>query len=69
MMVAGDKLLVTVEETGEIALVEASPENYTELARFPAIEGQTWNPFALVGPYLIVRNEKEAACYELPQAE
>jgi outer membrane protein assembly factor BamB len=69
MIVAGDKLLVTVEETGEISLVEASPEKQVELARFQAIEGQTWNPFALVGPYLLLRNESEAACYKLPQAE
>jgi outer membrane protein assembly factor BamB len=69
MMIAGDKLLVTVEETGEIALVEASPKKQTELGRFQAIAGQTWNPLALVGPYLLVRNETEAACYELPQEE
>ena len=66
MMIAGDKLLVTVEETGEMALLAATPRQQQELARFPALTGQTWNPFALVGRYLLVRNETEAACYELP---
>jgi outer membrane protein assembly factor BamB len=36
------------------------------LGRFQAIEGMTWNTIALYGPYLLVRNAEEAACYELP---
>jgi hypothetical protein len=29
----------------------------------------TWNNFALYGPYLLVRNSEEAACYKLPLEE
>ena len=36
------------------------------LARMPAIEGKTWNNFALYGPYLAVRNAQEAAVFRLP---
>ncbi|HEV2968748.1 MAG TPA: PQQ-binding-like beta-propeller repeat protein [Pirellulales bacterium] len=61
----GDLLLVESDE-GEIALVELSPEAHHELGKFEAIEGQTWNNLCLFGRYLLVRNSREAACYELP---
>ena len=64
-----DDLILISAETGEVALVEASPERYRELGRFQAIEGKTWNNPALAGPYLLVRNDREAACYVLPLAE
>lgn len=68
ILLVGELLLVQ-SESGEVALVEPSPERYQELGRFQAIEGKTWNAPALAGRYLLVRNAEEAACYELPQAE
>ena len=48
-------------------LVEATPERKNNvLGRFQAIEGKTWNTFALYGSRLVVRNGEEAACYRLP---
>jgi outer membrane protein assembly factor BamB len=62
----GDLLLVLTEE-GEVVLVEATPDSPNNvLGRFQAIEGMTWNNMALSGPYLLVRNAEEAACYKLP---
>ena len=29
-------------------------------------KGKTWNQPALAGRYLLVRNNRQAACYELP---
>ena len=63
-----DLLLVETEE-GEIVLVDPSPLAHVEVARFAALDGKTWNPPALAGPYLLVRNDREAACYELPLRE
>ena len=63
----GDMLLVLSEE-GEVALVELSPAKENILARFQAIDGITWNMPALAGKHLLVRNAREAACYELPLA-
>jgi len=64
LLVAG--LLLVQTEEGELVLVEPSPEAYRELGRFPALDGKTWNPPALAGSTLLVRNDREAAAYELP---
>lgn len=61
-----DDLLLVQSDTGRVALVEASPRGYRELASFQAIEGKTWNTPTLAGRMLLVRNDREAACYELP---
>jgi hypothetical protein len=64
-ILAGDLLLVGAE-SGEVILLDPSPEESRELTRFYALKGKTWNPPALAGQYLVVRNDKEAACYRLP---
>lgn len=64
-----DDVLVVQAETGEVAFVEASPEGFRELARFDALDGRTWNHPVLAGSLLLVRNDQEAACYELAAAD
>ncbi|MCS1409495.1 MAG: Outer membrane protein assembly factor BamB [Verrucomicrobia subdivision 3 bacterium] len=61
-----DDTLLIQAENGDIALVAADPKAFRELARFPAIDGKTWNVPTLAGEYLLVRNDREAACYRLP---
>ncbi len=63
----GDLLLIT-QEWGAVALVALDPAAFKELTRFQAIEGKTWNNPALAGDLLLVRNDREAACYQLPLA-
>lgn len=60
-----DDLLVVQAESGEVVLVEISPKKPRERARFPALQGKTWNNPALVHDLLLVRNDHEAACYRL----
>lgn len=64
VLLAGGHLIITTEE-GEVALVKASPSEYTEVARFPALQGQTWNYPALANGRLLVRNSSEMAAYDI----
>jgi outer membrane protein assembly factor BamB len=64
ILVGGGNLIVTTEE-GEIVLVRATPEQHTEVARFSALEGRTWNIPAIADGRLLVRNATQMACYKL----
>ncbi|MBT3483369.1 MAG: PQQ-like beta-propeller repeat protein [Opitutales bacterium] len=65
LILVNDLLLLTAEN-GDIMLFDPTPEEPRVLGTFKALEGKSWNPPALVGPYLLVRNHLEAACYRIP---
>jgi outer membrane protein assembly factor BamB len=65
-LIGVDDLLLIQAESGEVVLVEANPAAFRELGRFQAISGKTWNNPAISGHRLLVRNDHEAACFELP---
>lgn len=60
----GDLLLIQTER-GSVVLARATPEKLTELGRIGALSSKTWNPPTLAGNWLLVRNDREAVCYEL----
>jgi outer membrane protein assembly factor BamB len=65
VLLAGGLLLVQAED-GDVVAVEPVPEGLHELGRLAALPGRTWNTLALAGRRLLVRNDREAVCYELP---
>jgi len=57
--------LIVMSDAGELALVKATPTEYSEVARFAALQGQTWNYPAIAGGRLFVRNANEMAAYKI----
>ena len=62
----GSTLLV-VSESGELALVEASPKGYHEIGSIQVLDSDepSWSNPAFSAPYLLVRNAHQAACYRM----
>jgi outer membrane protein assembly factor BamB len=66
-LLVGD-LYLLMAESGQLVLLRPTPDGPNELARFRVFNDKTWNPIALAGDLLLVRNDQEAACLRLKLA-
>lgn len=69
LLLENSGLLLIAAEDGQVVLVPADPNGFTEIASFKALEGKTWNHPVLIGDHLYLRNAQEAAAYKLPLTE
>ena len=66
-LIVGDTVVVQ-NENGTVHACAASPDGFHELGQIAALSSKTWNQPAVAGRYLLVRNDREAVCWELPAA-
>ncbi len=68
-LLIGEHYLQMSEIPGALVLLRPMPDGANELGRFRVFDEKTWNPLALSGDLLLVRNDREAACIRLPLAK
>ncbi len=61
-----DDLVIVQNENGAVHLAAAVPGGFQEFGQIAALNSKTWNHPVLAGRYLLLRNDREAVCYELP---
>lgn len=57
--------LIVMSDNGELILVRATPQQHSEVARFQALQGKSWNYPAIAGGRLLVRNATEMAAFNI----
>lgn len=61
-----NEMLLIQAELGRIILVKADPQEFVEVTALDALNERTWNHPVVAGRYLLVRSDREAACFVLP---
>ena len=64
LMLADDHLIV-LGDKGELALAEATPAEFNEIAKAKVLEGLCWTAPTLSGGKLYLRNEREMVCLDV----
>ena len=64
-LIIADEKLIVLSDRGKLAMIEATPQGYNELARAQVIEGKSWTSPTFSDGKIYLRNQKEMACYDL----
>ncbi|MEM9557693.1 MAG: PQQ-binding-like beta-propeller repeat protein [Acidobacteriota bacterium] len=62
---SGDGVLFVYSDDGELALIEATRDEYRERGRVQATEGRSWTAPTLAGDLLLVRDHDELVAYHV----
>jgi outer membrane protein assembly factor BamB len=66
-MLLVEDVIVGQSESGEVVFVKAQPSEYEELLKLDAMDSVTWNVPTIAGRHLLVRNDRQAICFLLPE--
>lgn len=64
LIILGDKLIV-LSDQGLVTVVDASPEKYTKIGSFQALQGKSWTAPSFAEGKLFVRNLSTMSCFKL----
>lgn len=64
-LIAADGHLIVLGERGKLALVEATPERFREVANVKFLSGKCWTSPTLANGKLYLRNQKEMVCLDI----
>jgi alcohol dehydrogenase (cytochrome c) len=64
-MVYADGKLIVLDEDGDLALAQVSPQGVKTLAKAPLLTGNAWTPPTLVGTKLYIRDRHSMTAVEL----
>jgi outer membrane protein assembly factor BamB len=68
LILVGDRLFV-LSDTGNLTLVQATPDAYNELATVEALEGRSWTAPSYANGRIYVRNHTRIVCFRVMQVE
>ncbi|MDD4019088.1 MAG: PQQ-like beta-propeller repeat protein [Kiritimatiellae bacterium] len=65
-VLAADGVVLALDgQKGDLVMIEPTAEAYREITRFTPLGGRSWATFFTVGDRLIIRNQRELACFRL----
>lgn len=64
-LIAADGHLIVLGETGNLALVDANPNEFVQSGSARILDGKNWTAPALAGGRLYLRNHRELVCVDL----
>jgi hypothetical protein len=71
ILLAGDVIFALNGDTGELAMIEPSPNGYKELARAKVLDAKdktVWAPMAISDGKLVVRDQHQMKCIDVEAA-